>query len=266
MAGDWIKWQKGLARKPEVFAMAAAIGRSRHEVAGLLCEFWEWADDNAVPENESATCPGFVRIASASDALVDALVSLDGFASAMSSVGWIKFRSGHIEIPNFGRHNGKSAKRRALDAEAKSAKRRQGVGNLSASKADKKRTRGEKNRGEKNSSGVPEENLKALCELFERFWEAFPPGRKTKRGKAEAAFTKAVKRADPETIIAAAIEYAASPVGCGEYVQGPEPWLNGDCWNDDRTAWNRKETNGKPTHSPTPGQRFDAQAKLGSGF
>jgi hypothetical protein len=78
-----------------------------------------------------------------------------------------------------------------------------------------------------------------LDELFERFWEAFPSGRKQGKGKARESFAKAVKKADPELIIAAAAEYAASPVGQGEYVKGPCPWLNQECWNDDRAAWNR---------------------------
>lgn len=47
MAGDWLKWTKGLARKPEVLHIAAQLGRSRHEVASVLMELWEWADDNA---------------------------------------------------------------------------------------------------------------------------------------------------------------------------------------------------------------------------
>jgi uncharacterized protein YdaU (DUF1376 family) len=87
---------------------------------------------------------------------------------------------------------------------------------------------------------------------FSRFWEAFPRGRKTKRGKAYPVWLRAINEADPETIIAAAAEYAASDVGQGQYVMGPEPWLNGECWKDDREAWKNKtngEKNGKPDAS-----------------
>ena len=127
--------------------MAALMGRSRHEVTGLLMEFWEWADDNVMPADESAICPGFVRIPSASELLVDTLAGADGFASALSAVGWIVIRDGAIEFPKFGRHNGKSGKRRALDAERKRTDRDprpDSVRNMSASDADKKRTREEK--------------------------------------------------------------------------------------------------------------------------
>ena len=75
---------------------------------------------------------------------------------------------------------------------------------------------------------------------FEAFWAAFPSGRKTKKGKAFTAWKKAIKGNDPVSIIDAAAEYANSDVGQGEFVQGPEPWLNGSCWEDDRSAWNGK--------------------------
>lgn len=81
---------------------------------------------------------------------------------------------------------------------------------------------------------------------FETFWDAFPPGRKSKKMNAYKAWTKAIKSVDALVIIDAAAEYAASDVGQGEYVSGPEPWLNGGCWDDDRTAWMAKESK-RPT-------------------
>lgn len=47
----------------------------------------------------------------------------------------------------------------------------------------------------------------------------------------------AVKKVSAEVILVAASEYAGSPVGKGEYVKGPAPWLNQECWDDDRQAW-----------------------------
>lgn len=82
-------------------------------------------------------------------------------------------------------------------------------------------------------------------DLFNQFWSTFPRGRKTKKGNAATAWKKAIAKANPQTIIDAAAEYAASHVGQSEYVQGPEPWLNGECWDDDREAWKEKQSNGK---------------------
>lgn len=151
MAGDWMKWSKGLSRKPEVLQMASLLGCTAKHMAALCMEFWEWGDDNVEPEDESAICPGVVRLASANSALVDDIVGAPGFADAMISVGWLTIRNGRIEFPKFGRHNGKHAKRRALEQERKRSSRQhspQDGGNLSASHADKKRTRGEERREE----------------------------------------------------------------------------------------------------------------------
>jgi hypothetical protein len=78
--------------------------------------------------------------------------------------------------------------------------------------------------------------------MFESFWRAFPSKRKTGKLAAEKAFRSVLKLASAETIIAAAKEYAASPVGNGEYVKGPTPWLTQGCWNDDRAAWQRSDS------------------------
>lgn len=102
-------------------------------------------------------------------------------------------------------------------------------------------------------------------DLFERFWESFPSGRKTRKAAARRKWDVAIRTVAPETIIAAAVEYAASPLGQGKYVSGPEPWLNGARWDDDRASWQRKdETNGNNrTHTPGPGQLFDGVRPLG---
>lgn len=75
--------------------------------------------------------------------------------------------------------------------------------------------------------------------LFEVFWEAYPSVRKGSKAKAREAWAKATRKALPEAIIAAAREYAASPVGQGEYSKMPSTWLNGECWCDDRRSWHR---------------------------
>lgn len=74
-------------------------------------------------------------------------------------------------------------------------------------------------------------------DAFEAFWKAFPSGRKKSKGKAREAFGKAVKKIAADELIANAIEYAASDEGNGQFVKMPETWLNQECWNDDRAAW-----------------------------
>jgi hypothetical protein len=76
---------------------------------------------------------------------------------------------------------------------------------------------------------------------FDAFWKAFPSGRKQGKENARKAFKVALKKTDSETIIAAATEYAESPVAKTKFVKGPSPWLNQGCWDDDREAWKDRD-------------------------
>lgn len=104
MAGDWSKIEHGLRDKPEVIAMSTILAADRDLIAGKLLRLWEWFD-----KNTSDGCAHGVT-----QAFIDSLVALDGFASALESVGWLSIRNGSILQPKFDRHNSKSAKARAL--------------------------------------------------------------------------------------------------------------------------------------------------------
>jgi len=245
MAGEWIKWVKGLAKRPEVLQMAHIMQRSRHEVAGLLCEFWEWADENVLLAEESATCPGFVRIASASKALVDTLAGADGFAEAMSAVGWLIIRDGSLEFPKFGRHNGKSAKRRALDAERKRMTRAESpdsVPKKSASGADKSKTREEKRREESKDnpdlSGSQEKQPEKPPDAFEVFWNLYPHRGGNRVGKSKTlALWKSIPADDRENLLVATRNYTTSlntpgKDGFSPPARDPERFLKANWWRD----------------------------------
>lgn len=273
MAGDWIKWVKGLAKRPEVLHMAHLLGKSRHEVAGLLCEFWEWADENVdVPilsASEADACPGYVRLPSASSTLVDSLSGADGFAEAMTAVGWLIVRDGALVFPKFGRHNGKSAKRRALDAERKRTCRdrdESGVTNyaglLSAFDADKKRTREEKRREEKNKEENPpppfvgndvtggdsrsmDQSVRPppKKEKIELIYQAYP--RKVAKDAALKAIEKSLDRVSFEVLLSAVEEYARCRKRPGNdmaLTPHPATWFNAGRWQDDREEWMRLDS------------------------
>lgn len=155
MAGDWIKWTKGLTRKPEVVQIAIKLGRSRQEVAGLLMEVWEWADENVVLNlsgSDPDKCPGVVPFTGATESLIVAVTGAAGLAEAMQKAGWLTVSGEKLTFPNFGRHNGKTAKSRALDS---SRKARDRAGQMSGSEPDKNRTREEKKREEKSKKKTP---------------------------------------------------------------------------------------------------------------
>lgn len=73
--------------------------------------------------------------------------------------------------------------------------------------------------------------------LFEEFWKNYPKPRKRDKAKAKRAWSKAILRKPPDQIIKAVIEYSQSDLGSGDYSKLPVTWLNGECWDDDRSAW-----------------------------
>jgi hypothetical protein len=108
VAGDWIKMEHVLPEKPEVLALSQVLRLDRFAVVGRLHAIWSWFDRHTQDGSVAGVTPAFL----------DTLVSHEGFAAAMTSVGWLKERSdGRISVPNFDRHISKSAKERALGSE-----------------------------------------------------------------------------------------------------------------------------------------------------
>lgn len=113
MAGDWIKMRTNLDTDPAVVRLASGLKQDRYAIVGRLHKIWSWA-------NEHLTDGQDVPIDSA---FLDALVETPGFAEQLRRVGWLSGRENSLCFPNFDRHNGESAKTRALDAARKRAHR-----------------------------------------------------------------------------------------------------------------------------------------------
>lgn len=163
MAGDFIKWQKGLTRKPEVFQIAARLGISRREVAAALMEVWEWADDNVTLLSQtdvtdvtpmSPEDSGFVALPHDALSVINSIVGLQNFAESMTAVGWLAIRHGSLEFPKFGRHNGLHAKRRMLASERQRRSRATKERHTSVTKKRDQR-RVEESRGEIKKPPTP---------------------------------------------------------------------------------------------------------------
>lgn len=107
MAGDWIKMRTALAHDPAVIAIALDLDKSEFEVVGMLHHIWSWAD--------SQSQDGHIK--RVTEKWLDRFVHCDGFAKALASASWLIISSDGIEFPNFGKHNGDSAKKRAEAAE-----------------------------------------------------------------------------------------------------------------------------------------------------
>jgi len=133
MAGDWIKMRTDLFTHPKVVRISSALKADRLRTVGGLMSVWCLFDAHSVDgQLEGYSCE-----------TLDEMVGWSGFSAAMKSVGWLDETAEGLVLPDFEAHNGQSAKRRAQDADRKRE------GRLSASDADKKRTREEKRREEK---------------------------------------------------------------------------------------------------------------------
>jgi hypothetical protein len=103
MSADWIKVCHNVFDKPEVVEIAEITELDYDAVVGKLVRLWCWFDRHA-REGKARVTTTFL----------DRLLDCPGFLSAVVAVGWATLPEGHVVLKNFGRHNGPSAKARAL--------------------------------------------------------------------------------------------------------------------------------------------------------
>lgn len=262
MAGDWIRMRASLLLNPKVIAMADYLSKDK-----FFIDWWTSGTrkscDETVTEIVTFSAVTRVTVASllqfwsaanevsrdgfllhATSFVMDEMSGIPSFGDALIHVGWAietDYPKG-ISLPNFLEYNTPLEKR---DAQTGAQRTREWRRRKSCvTKCDESDAREEKRREYINNTPKPpkeDTSKQKQNKDFERFWEAFPRGRRTGKGTALKAWGKAVKKTDPEIIIQSAKEYADSPVGRGDYVKMPATWLNGECWNDDRSAWQRSE-------------------------
>ena len=136
---SWIKMRTELSEDPAVVRIAQAVELDVYAVVGRLHRVWSWADTH--------TADGSIEGVSAE--WLDELIQSPGFAAAMIEAGWLKATRRGLQFPRFDRHNGQSAKARALAARRQQQSRsRHGANVTSRGERDKSATRGEKRREE----------------------------------------------------------------------------------------------------------------------
>jgi hypothetical protein len=115
MAGDWIKIEHATLDKPEVLLMAELLGIKRREMVGLLLDFFVWLDRNC----------GHGCVTHMSRMCLDDVLHMSGFSAVLCQVGWAEIddRTGILTVKNWSRHNGSSAKSRALANDRKKEER-----------------------------------------------------------------------------------------------------------------------------------------------
>jgi len=146
---SWIKIETCTPDKPEIWQLAAELDIDPDAAFGKLFRMWVWFD--AHTENGDAPSVTVVTL--------DRLVGCHGFASGVIKVGWLIEKDGRIMVPNFGRHNGETAKKRALTAKRNSemrARKRDASVTLDASpREDKRREDKHIPKKAKSKTGLP---------------------------------------------------------------------------------------------------------------
>jgi hypothetical protein len=103
----WIKVEHITPDKPEIILMAENLGVDQDAIVGKCLRVWIWADQQTISGNAATVTFSFL----------DRLTNCPGFASQLVAVGWLVSRSGRLQLPNFDRHNGQTAKNRALSTD-----------------------------------------------------------------------------------------------------------------------------------------------------
>ena len=276
MAGDWLKFEKATLDKPEVFAIADALGLDPDTVLGKLIRVWSWFDSHTVDGNAR-------RVTSS---LLNRVAGNDGFIEAMAIEGWATIEGGSVQLPNFDRHNGETAKKRALTAKrvAKSrAKDENGNAQGNDASVTSALAREEKRREDLKAkeiaqqaardeplpdglpSDIPTPELnqkpermapkkKQTAVRFPEFWAAYP----VKKGKADALKKWKLKGCDEiaEKIIAHVRRMEREDEGWKTgYIPHGSTYINGERWDDEPT-----NTKGQ---APAPAaESFGAKASI----
>lgn len=101
----WIKMRTGLSRAHQVTTMKRLLGLPDvFAVIGRLHAFWSWWDE----KSSHGRCDGAVTVD------VDEIVHTQGFGAALVQVKWLGEDDKGLYIPESDKHNGSSAKERAL--------------------------------------------------------------------------------------------------------------------------------------------------------
>ena len=223
MAGDWIKMQMSTPDKPEVWAMAEALDLDPDAVVGKLFRVWCWFDQHT----ENGHAPAVTK------KLLDREVNVPDFCLTLIKVGWMTDDGETIALPNFDRHNGKTAKNRALSAERKQRQREKshdGVLDESRDDRDNTVTREEKRREE-----VKEENNRSSADAPDRFadfWDAYP--KKVKKQDARKKWkSRKLDRLADQIITDVQARQERDRRWLDGYVPDPTTYLNGSRWEDE---------------------------------
>ena len=252
----WIKLRHEIHDDLAVVGIACELNITEDEVVGRLARVWTWFDQ----QTEDGQAP-------MTTAFIDRIARLPGFAEAMIRQSWLTCDNGIVYLPNFDRHNGSTAKARALGADRQQAlrDRRNAARNAPPLRgALPEEIRGDQTRKEPRfipPAAMPPSDGVASVEAI---YAAYP--RKIGRAAALKAIAKAIEaigargQPDPEAWLMARVQvFATSKAGnAGQYTPHPATWFNQGRFDDADAEWNRSER--RNGHAPVYGQGDESSA------
>jgi hypothetical protein len=264
---NWIKMRIDLADDPAVIAMAARLNLDEDMIVGKLHRLWSWFDQHTMNGNAIGVTATWV----------DRRVNCQGFSEAMISVGWLDETADGLQLPNFERHNGETAKARALTANRVAKSKTKGnattvtTGNaLSVTtplpRLDKRREykehtppAGETGQAAPPDLGPRETWLPGESPAFKKFFAAYP--RKSAPSKAWTVWQATVaglvgQRGKPDAevedwLIDRAEAYASSPAGMppppgqDDFRPAPAKWLQDGKYDEPFEEWQKPNAKAK---------------------
>lgn len=218
---SWLKFDTATPEKPEVMALTVAMGWDDPDLTvGKLLKVWRWFDQHTVEGNAAGVTA----------ALLDRLIGVTGFSVQMAKVGWLVIHEDGISLPNFERHNGKTAKDRALTAKRVSEHKANAKANgqVTVSALPTALPREEKRREEVIPPNPPAGGA------FDRFWSEWPKHkRKVAEDQCRAKWKAKGCESIADQVIDAVKAFKASDdwrKDGGEFIPAPLVWLNQGRW------------------------------------
>lgn len=149
MSDSWIKMRTCLLTSPKVIRVSVSLGIHPSAVCGACFAVWAIADTHS----SNGRLPGYTYT------VLDQLAGVPGLCRALETVGWAKEDADGVTLPQYGIHNGSTAKSRATAARRASRKRDRDSQNPSRSRNADTVTKGapelEKRREEKKKEKPP---------------------------------------------------------------------------------------------------------------
>ena len=247
---NWIKIDSNILEKPEVFELCAMMKKDVAQVVHKLLMFWIWCDEHTTDGTFSVNCEQFLNKKIGKN-----------FIFFLKKVHWLEQLTtpgGEVFlVPNWNRHNSKSAKERALAADR--VKRHREKSNATVThnvtvtalqprnqnRIDKniKTLLKEKNTKKENCLDQREAKKILTAEkssainsssAFETFWQAYP--KKTGKKKTHEIF----KRINPDEKLQRKIMLALDTIKNLQwnyteknFIPNAATWLNQERWEDE---------------------------------